>query len=635
MTDFPSQSEAARLLADRHGSVFRLPPALVHPEERDYDGWLVPTERQRNIAYRNYVIGRCRDDLVFRQQVLDKCKRSMAFWHDTFVWTYKEREIDAQGRSRATKHAPTLQPYIGWPVLNRFSEKLDWCLAWGQPLVVVKSRDMLATWHALIWTTWHFLFDEQQRAGILLSRKEDLVDSKSPGALFPRLRFILGRLPPWMRWHRHPATFANITNSVTGSSIDGNATTEDVAVGERPAFMIYDEASRNDRLAQSIDSTKDACDTRVLISTPLGPGKFKDLAFDPDWPKFYLGYWAHPEKGRGAEWRIDESGFYTRKPGTPFIWTPWLEQTCIGRSPADIAANIMLNFDAAGGAVFDSDVLIRLGAMITPPIWHGSLLHEYDGERRDILLRDRKVSQIRFESRAEGRGQLTLWCNLFGGRPDQLRTYVIFADVSNGLSASNSVAVIADADTGEKVGQWVSASTDPAEYARVLAMLGLWWGGTGGCAAVGWETNGPGQAIEEHLVRRLVYPKVWYQPDQAGKFDAKPGWTSSRTAKIELLESLRAAYARGEFVERDPKTLEEAGDYVWYRDGGVGPASLKVDLDARGTHGDRVIATAGAWMMAKSAQITPRMVEIPPPIYSQAWEEAQEKREKERESRRW
>ena len=72
MTDFPSQSEAARLLADRHGSVFRLPPALVHPEERDYDGWLVPTERQRNIAYRNYVIGRCRDDLVFRQQVLDK-----------------------------------------------------------------------------------------------------------------------------------------------------------------------------------------------------------------------------------------------------------------------------------------------------------------------------------------------------------------------------------------------------------------------------------------------------------------------------------------------------------------------------------------------------------------------------------
>lgn len=56
---------------------------------------------------------------------------------------------------------------------------------------------------------------------------------------------------------------------------------------------------------------------------------------------------------------------------------------------------------------------------------------------------------------------------------------------------------------------------------------------------------------------------------------------------------LRRAYAHGGIVNHSGEALDEALTYVYYTDGGLGPAEFTKESEAaRLTHGDRVIADA-------------------------------------------
>jgi hypothetical protein len=76
------------------------------------------------------------------------------------------------------------------------------------------------------------------------------------------------------------------------------------------------------------------------------------------------------------------------------------------------------------------------------------------------------------------------------------------------------------------------------------------------------------------------------------------GWNSSRRAKRTILSALSRAVSQGEVRIPSEDTLREMLDYVILEDGSIEQASVRdISSGARESHGDRVIALAGALML--------------------------------------
>jgi hypothetical protein len=76
------------------------------------------------------------------------------------------------------------------------------------------------------------------------------------------------------------------------------------------------------------------------------------------------------------------------------------------------------------------------------------------------------------------------------------------------------------------------------------------------------------------------------------------GWTSTKRAKRTLLGNLARQLAQGECVVRSQECLDEMLEYVVLDDGSIEAGSRRDESSgARESHGDRVIALAGALML--------------------------------------
>ena len=88
------------------------------------------------------------------------------------------------------------------------------------------------------------------------------------------------------------------------------------------------------------------------------------------------------------------------------------------------------------------------------------------------------------------------------------------------------------------------------------------------------------------------------------------GWNSNRRAKRTLLSGLVRAMAQGEIVVPSEDACREMLDYVVLEDGAIEAGSRRdLSSGARESHGDRVIALAGALMLCEEG-VGP---EAPPP----------------------
>jgi hypothetical protein len=183
-------------------------------------------------------------------------------------------------------------------------------------------------------------------------------------------------------------------------------------------------------------------------------------------------------------------------------------------------------------------------------------------------------------------------------RPDQTKNYIFGIDISKGQGASNSVVSVLCAETHEKIAEYADATVPPYDLARIVAAAACWFGGAraGGHPLVVWEANGPGWDFGRQFVKILQYPN-YYIDKTAGtvteKHTKRYGWHSSKEKKEQLMGILRRAYANGGIINHSEEALDEALTYVYFDDGGLGPAELvKESESARKTHGDRVIADA-------------------------------------------
>jgi hypothetical protein len=288
------------------------------------------------------------------------------------------------------------------------------------------------------------------------------------------------------------------------------------------------------------------------------------------------------------------------------ISSPWRDLELERRSPQEVAQEIDMNHVGSGATFFESMPIEQHRALFArSPV--STMSVDFDktvalDSIAGILTRSQRTNL-----KVTPKGPLQLWTRLIDGRPDQTKNYIIGVDVSKGQGASNSVLSIVCCETREKVAEWADATVPPYELARITAAVALWFGGSrrAGKPLVIWEANGPGWDFGRVFVKQIQYPN-YFQDIRPGtsleKSNKKYGWHSTREKKEQMLGILRRAYAHGGIINHSEKALDEALQYVYFDDGGIGPAELTQETEsARLTHGDRVIADGLAMLGLEGA----------------------------------
>ena len=589
------------------GNEFAVKPELDKNFPRNRPVWQcpitglnVPKTFEQNILWREQILELADEDEEMQDDLFTACSQSILFFMNAFVFTNRLFEPDPETgevKQAANAHIPML----AWEVQDEHLLWLEEHLDQGEDGLTDKSRDMSATWDHIVAFVHRFLFRSSE-SHLMISRKEDAVDQldgqpknyphgnlADPGTLFGKIDYILSRLPEWMlpRMNRKKMHLVNLDN---GSRIDGESANATAGSSDRRTSIFMDEMAKMKEGESIKRSTRDVTACRLVCSTPNGAGTaYSKWRLSGTIEVFTLPWWRHPEKGLGRYLAQDELGRWK-------IRSPWYDHECTVRSPKEIA--IELDMDHIGsGALFFESMTIEEHKKLYAKEPRMSMNINWKKEFADVeipeLITKRKVGAVM----RTPRGPLQVWCNFHKGRPDQTKTYTLGVDISKGQGASNSVCAVICNETREIIMEWADANTPPYEFARAITALAVWVGGRNKLPLIVWENNGdPGFDFGRQLVHVYAYPNIYYDRVEgtiAEKRGKRYGWRSSQEQKATALGSLRRAFAHGGIVDHSTSCLEEALTYIYFENGSIGPATLmEENVNARKTHGDRVIARA-------------------------------------------
>ena len=539
------------------------------------------------IATRTRFLDLCAKDEKARADFRALFADDIVEWLRLTGWTFAPKEVDPVSGREVPSIRPH-RPFVLWPCQEVAVRDMVSCVNEGRDVVVRKSRDMGASWLVCGVACWGWLFHGWQ--GLLVSRVEDGVDkSGDPDSLFWKIDYLLQGQPPWLLpslekdlLERGSPTRQHmmLRNPVSEATIVGQASTAHVGRGGRRTWIMFDEFAAMDEAVAAWRSAADATACRIAVSTPLGSGtQYSALVRagretgDPRLVE--LLYTDHPMKGFGGETRVDVDGRVTGVVGEEYVWTPWLSEQLKRRDPMDMAQNVFATELGSGTNFFVPSVVTQ---------------HRSDWGRvpeRCELSRGRFVES--------GSGRWRVWRH---GEPTA--RYVMFSDPSYGTGAANSAICVMDVQRREVVAEFVDSRCPPSDLAweMVEAARGEYRGSR--WPLIGWEVNGAGAAMH-HDFQRIGYTELYRQRIQGTTTErttVRLGWNSSRRAKRTLLGDLSGALTRGEVVVPSEETLDEMLGYEVTDEGAVESAS-RADLSsgARESHGDRVIALAGALML--------------------------------------
>jgi hypothetical protein len=545
------------------------------------------------------------------------CARDPLFYINTFVWIFEPR-------------TPARLPFITYRFQDRSLETLFETIG-VEDMVIEKSRDMGASWMCITAFEWFWHFSEEMYTFLLLSRKADLVEKRGdPKSLYWKLDFIHQHQPGWIK----PAIESrqmHRSNTDSGSTIDGDSTTEFSGVADRRTAILLDEFSKMDGQEVIFTGTRDATDSRIFNFTPQGSGNLAyEIANDPDRKKLTLHWSEHPLKARGLyEYRdgqlslLDKSYWTkTQQQVYPFVLTqpnnpkyafrsPWYDgEEKRAHHPKELAQELDIDYLGSDYNYFDAPTIRRLIQEHTrPPDVKGMIEYNSAGEF------------IGFNRNPKGMLYLWLRPGPEGEMPRD-RTYSVGVDVAAGTGASNSAVCIGDSTSGEQVGEFAVADWRPEELARFCVALCRWLFD----AKLIWEAPGPGREFGS-MVLELGYRNIYYREPDRKKIiktgvSYVPGWYPTKDSRLEVIGEYRRAVTDGEFKVRSAEQLEECRYFVYTKTGWVLHSGYSSSLDPTGAkenHGDRPTAGALCWHIMEPAPTQPSMRSRLIPYGSIAW----------------
>lgn len=538
--------------------------------------------------------------------VLDADGRALLV-HNCFVWTINQKR----------PHKRKKIPFVTYDYQDAAIDTLVDSVSDSFDVQIEKSRQMGASWLAAAMIQWYWRFHRGFNA-LLLSRSDEYVDkSDEPKSLFWKIDFIHRNVPTWLmpvgwegRKHRKVKRIVNPENRAT---IVGEATTKDSGRGGTFTIVFLDEFGACDVGVEILKSTQAATGSRWFNSTPKGTGNahYRVVQLSRQNPRQVRPlrfYWSqHPEFSKGL-YRLDKNGVARMAdpkrnplPANYFednadligslkkrgFWeefktrSPWFDIQCArATTKAEIAQELEIDYLGSGYQFFDhQDVQSLMQMYCCPAKYVGDL--DFDQETLEP-----------YEFRQHGHGRLEVWCELDRNAPPMGRPYVIGVDSSAGTGASNSVASVWDAKTGEKVAEFVDPTCKPERLAKQVIALCKWFDG----AYLIWETNGSGRAFGDAVIEwgyGYYYSRA--KNTETGETGAKAGWAPTRDNKYQLLSQYRGALTDRLAFNRSELALRETLEYVFLGNNWVEHASLGEVEDpsgARDQHGDRVIADA-------------------------------------------
>lgn len=518
---------------------------------------IVPKDPLANLEFRRTIWARAKNDPGFQHEQMLRCSRDLLYFVNTYCVLFEPRE----------PMGPAVFPFLTYPfqddALLEFEDRLG-----KRDIPIEKSRDQGATFMVVsgnCFRRWMFF---PRSSFLLVSRKEDLVDgAENPDTLFFKLDLQLSHLPHWMipPFRRR---FGHLSNPLMDSVFDGETTTEDLSAAGRRLVIVMDEYGRfkDADSFQAWSATLKSTACRIPISSPKGPtGKFYELMNpgpnEPPIDKITLHWRDHPEQNRGMyQYRNGKLEILDREYVFPADYPFKLDGNLRSiaydiddermRDPRYMAQEWDIEYIGAGAQAFDRVRVEEAQAEYAQP----------PTERGDLLLVGDELAEVEKFSRNEN-GHLSLWSPLTAeGRPPEGK-YIVGADISLGVGATNSTAFVTDKDRSEQVAELVTNKLNPGDFAILVVALCEWFHG----ALLNWETNGVGSWFGKKI-GELGYTRLWYRRSSEEALDAKivfkPGWKSSPTTKDSAIGQFVTAALNGDLLVRSRALFEEI---IFYR----------------------------------------------------------------------
>jgi hypothetical protein len=581
----------------------------------------VPKTVRENLLWRKRLFSAVKADSKRAAIIKEACRRDPIFFIDAFCYT-----VDP--RSKTSRKVP----FILW----KYQEMALWDIvdAMGDhDLLIEKSRDMGASWLCLAAITWAWLFHPDIYA-LLVSSKEEMIDAPgNPKTLFWKIDYLLHSLPSWLMPRGFNSTCRirnHLENPENGSVVDGEATVDNVARGDRRTVILFDEFAAVPNGHRMASASRDASDCRIFNSTPNGTNNaFYDLRKQPI-KRLRLHWSDHPKKRLGLYTTdscrlhaIDAKNYPSNyKPVLDGkLRSPWYDLQCErAASPREIAQELDIDYLGSGFQYFNAAVIQSIiSRYAREPDIVGNL--EYDA-----MLGE----PIRFVPNSQG--LMRLWICLNAENKPSC-DYKIYAgvDVSAGVGASNSCISGYNKVTKVKVFEYANPYLRPEEFAACAVAIGRFFFN----AKFIWEHFGPGRQFGSRLLE-LGYYNFYYRKREekiSKTVTDVPGWAPTPEKRALLLGAYRAALESGECVNYSALSLGECLEYSFGPDGRIIHSASKVRDDPTGAvanHGDRCFADALAWKLVsdekRGAIRDAPMKEIP--IGCLAWRNQQRYRAK-------
>lgn len=242
------------------------------------------------------LLERCRHDPEARVIALAAAKMDPVTFLNDWCWLYEPRN---PGRK-----LPATLPLTLRPRQVDFVRYLQGLREGRRNGLVEKSRDEGMTWIVIGYYVWCWLF-EPGFSGGLGSRKLDLVDKSGDlDTLFEKARFLVRRLPKFMRPKGYNEKFHSkqglLTNPENGSSIKGEGG-DNIGRGGRSSMYFVDEHAKVPRADSVHAALSQNTDVIVYGSTPHGRAnlfaKIKHALIPGDpWDVFTFHWRDNPDK---------------------------------------------------------------------------------------------------------------------------------------------------------------------------------------------------------------------------------------------------------------------------------------------------------------------------------------------------
>lgn len=172
-------------------------------------------------------------------------------------------------------------------------------------------------------------------------------------------------------------------------------------------------------------------------------------------------------------------------------------------------------------------------------------------------------------------------------QPQDNKSYVIGADVAEGIGGDYSVATVVDKDSRKTVARW-RGDLQPTDFGEVLEQLGRWYNH----ALIGVEINNHGLTTVQRLVDMgydSLYRKESGIDERYQEYTSKLGWRTDIKSKPLMIDGLAEAIAKQQIIDYDRVFVNECMTYVTDERGKTNAQE--------GCHDDTVMSTAIAYQL--------------------------------------